>query len=202
MRPISAIEKAKAIFQEHQGVMRTSQAIRMGIAPRTLYAMRDAGTILQEGRGLYRLAGTSAGSYTDLIHVSLRAPKGVICLISALAFHELTTQIPHYVYLALPQSSEKPRIEYPPLRIFWLSAGPFMAGIEEHVLDGIPVRIYSLEKTVVDCFKFRNKIGLDVALDALKECLRSRRGQVDVLEKYARIDHVEKVIHPYLEALV
>jgi predicted transcriptional regulator of viral defense system len=164
--------------------------------------MRDAGLVVQESRGLYRLAETPVGSYPDLIHVALRVPKGVICLISALAFHDLTTQIPHYVYLALPQYSEKPRIEYPPLRIFWVSPEPFLAGIEEHVLDGTPVRIFSLEKTVADCFKFRNKIGLDVALEALKDCLRTRRCQIDVLEKYARIDRVEKVIRPYLEALL
>jgi predicted transcriptional regulator of viral defense system len=202
MPPSSSIDKALAIFRQHQGVMRTSQAIGQGIAPRTLYALRDTGLITQESRGLYRLSEMPAGSYSDLIQVALKVPKGVICLISALAFHELTTQIPHYVYLALPQSSEKPRLAYPPIRIFWLSQGPFSNGVEEHILEGVPVRIYSREKTVADCFKFRNKIGLDVALEALKDCLQTKRCQIDLLERYARIDRVENVLRPYLEALL
>jgi predicted transcriptional regulator of viral defense system len=198
----NAIDRATEIFLNHNGILRTQQAIRLGIAPRTLYRMRDAGLILRESRGLYRLADTVLGSNTDLVQVALKIPKGVVCLISALSFHELTTQIPHQVYIALPIDAEKPRLEYPPLRIFWLSQKTYSAGIERHELDGIPVKIYGIEKTIADCFKFRNKIGLDVALEALRNYRRTEGFNVGTLLHYARIDRVEQVIRPYLEAVV
>ena len=106
----NAIDRATKIFQDHNGILRTQQAIRYGIAPRTLYEMRDVGKILRESRGLYRMADADLGSHTDLVQVALRIPKGVICLISALSFHDLTTQIPHQVYVALPIDAEKPRL--------------------------------------------------------------------------------------------
>ena len=198
----NAIDRANKIFQDHNGFLRTHQAIRLGIAPRTLYKMRDTGLILRESRGLYRLVGVELGSNTDLIQVALRVPKGVICLISALSFHELTTQIPHQVYVALPIDAEKPRLEYPPLRIFWLSQKSYSAGIENKELDGISVNIYRIEKTIADCFKFRNKIGLDVALEALKDYRKREDFNIGTLLHYARIDRVERVIKPYLEAIV
>ena len=198
----NAIERATEIFLNHNGILRTQQAIRLGIAPRTFYRMRDAGLILRESRGLYRLADTVLGSNTDLVQVALKIPKGVVCLISALSFHELTTQIPHQVYIALPIDAEKPRLEYPPLRIFWLSQKTYSAGIKRHELDGIPVKIYGIEKTIADCFKFRNKIGLDVALEALRNYRRTEGFNVGTLLHYARIDRVERVIRPYLEAIV
>lgn len=198
----NAIDRATEIFLNHNGILRTQKAIRLGIAPRTLYRMRDAGLILRESRGLYRLADTVLGSNTDLVQVALKIPKGVICLISALSFHELTTQIPHQVYIALPIDAEKPRLEYPPLRIFWLSQKTYSAGIENHELDGIPVKIYGIEKTIADCFKFRNKIGLDVALEALRNYRKREGFNVGTLLHYARIDRVERVIRPYLEAVV
>jgi len=164
--------------------------------------MRNAGLILCESRGLYRLVDAELGSNLDLVQAALRIPKGVICLISALSFHELTTQIPHQVYIALPIDAEKPRLEYPPLRIFWLSQKVYSAGIENHKIDGIPVRIYGIEKTVADCFKFRNKIGLDVALEALRGYRRREGFNIETLLHYARIDRVERIIKPYLEAVV
>jgi len=196
-----AFEKARKIFLDHNGLLRTEQAMEQGIAPRTLYAMRDAGVLRRESRGVYRLAEALFGSQIDLAHVALRVPKGVVCLISALDFHELTTQIPHAIYLALPNQAEKPRLEYPPLRLFWLSPKPYAMGIEEHRIEGVTVQIYCLEKTIADCFKFRNKIGLDVALEALKEALRYRRCTIEGLLWYAHIDRVERVIRPYLETL-
>src|SRR4030066_76859 len=118
---MNSMDRAIKIFRDHNGILRTRQAIRFGIAPRTLYEMRDAGIILRESRGLYRLAEIELNSNTDLIQVGLRIPRAVICLISALSFHNLTTQIPHQIYIALPVSAENPRLEYPPFRIFWLS---------------------------------------------------------------------------------
>jgi predicted transcriptional regulator of viral defense system len=181
--------------------MRTSQALLEGIQPRTLYQMRDRGLLVQEGRGLYRLAGVQIWSDPDLAIVSLRIPKGVICLISALYFHHLTTQIPHEVHIALPKDSEKPRLEYPPARFFWISPKSFEAGIEEHIVDHVTVRVYSLAKTIADCFKFRNKIGMEVALEALREGIRQNRCTPDQILHFARINRVERIVLPYLEVL-
>jgi predicted transcriptional regulator of viral defense system len=197
----NAFERAAKIFNDHHGILRTQQAIRLGIAPRTLYQMRAAGIILRESRGLYRLADAEPGAYSDLVQVALSIPKGVVCLISALAFYDLTTQIPHQVYVALPIHAEKPRLEYPPMRLFWLSQKTYSAGIETHELDGIAVRIFALEKTIADCFKFRNKVGLDVAVEALRDYRKRADFNIAALLHYARIDRVERVIKPYLEAL-
>lgn len=195
------IEKALTIFQQHSGTLHTSQAFRLGITPRTLYALRDAGRIEEVTRGVYQLPNISHIQFADLTQVALRIPKGIICLISALAYHDLTTQIPHKVYVALPLDAEKPRLTYPPVRLFWLSPAAYFAGVEEYLLDGVTVRIYSREKTIADCFKYRNKIGLEVALEALKEGLR-QGCKPDTLFQFARIDRVEKIIRPYLEALL
>ena len=199
----NAIKVATQAFRKHGGMLRTTQAIRLGIQPRTLYAMRDTGSILQLGRGLYRLAELPPLSNPDLVSVALSAPKGVICLISALAFHEITTQIPHEVHLAVKQYKGRlPRIEHPPVRVFWFSGKAFHEGIETHILDGVPVNIYSPEKTVADCFKHRNKIGLDVAIEALRLCRQRKRSSVDKLMYFTKIDRVEKIMRPYLEAML
>lgn len=198
---MNTIERAIKLFQQHSGWLRTSQAIRLGIAPRTLYALRDAGRLEEVTRGVYRLPGLPVSEHADLAQVALRIPKGIICLISALAFHTMTTQIPHEVYVALPLDAEKPRLVYPPVRLFWLSRQAHAAGVEEHVLDGVTVRIYGREKTVADCFKYRNRIGLNVALEALKEGL-DRGCKPETLLEFARIDRVERVMRPYLEALL
>ena len=127
---------------------------------------------------------------------------GIGCSISALDFHQLTTQIPYKLYIAIPRDGKAPRIEYPPLDIVYLSKQPYSAGIEQHLLDGIPVRIYSREKTVADCFKFRKKIGLDIALEALRDYLRQPKRDIEGLLNFARINRVEKIIRPYLQALL
>ncbi len=199
MKP-NSIEKALQVFQRHSGRLRTSEAIRLGIAPRTLYALRDSGQIKEVTRGIYQLPGIPMDEEPDLVQVSLRVPKGVICLVSALAFHNLTTQIPHAVYVALPIDAEKPRLVYPPLRLFWLSPSAYQAGIEEHQSGEVAIRIYGREKTIADCFKFRNKIGLEVALEALKEGLHQGCTPSALLE-YARIDRVERILSPYLQVL-
>ncbi len=195
------IQSALKVFQKHKGVMRSSQIFAEGIQPRTLYQMRDDGLLVQEGRGLYRLADQQVWSDPDLAIVSLRVPKGVICLISALYFHKLTTQIPHQVQVALPKDSEKPRLPYPPTRFFWISPQAFEAGIEKHTIDQVEVKVYSVAKTIADCFKFRNKIGMEVALEALREGLRQQKCTSNEILRFARIDRVERILLPYLEAL-
>ncbi len=195
-------KKAKAIFQRHGGALRTGEAIRCGIHPRTLYAMRDAGIVEQLSRGLYRLAELPPLSNQDLVTVSLRVPNGVMCLISALAFHELTTQIPHEVYIALERGSEAPRLEHPPLRVYWFTGRAFTEGFRSYEVDGVPVRVYDPEKTIADCFKYRNKLGLDVAIEALRIWRRRKDYSIERLMGRARICRVERLIRPYLEAIV
>ncbi|MBP6178488.1 MAG: type IV toxin-antitoxin system AbiEi family antitoxin domain-containing protein [Anaerolineales bacterium] len=195
------IHTAIKVFQKQNGIARSAQIFKLGVQPRTLYQMRDEGLVVSEGRGLYRLANSQPWSDPDLAIVSLRIPKGVICLISALYFHHITTQIPHEVYVALPKDSEKPRIHYPPTRFFWISQEPFKSGVETHKTDGVEIKVYGVAKTIADCFKFRNKIGMDVALEALHEGLRSKKCTPDQIMGFARVDRVERVLLPYLEAL-
>lgn len=197
----NTFDKVIAIFQAHQGMLQTKQAIRLGISPRILYQLRDSGILARESRGLFRLADAEVGAEHDLVQAAIKVPKGVICLISALAFHELTTQIPHQVYVALPSDAEKPRLDYPPLRLFWLSPKTYSAGIQRYELEGEQVKIYCVEKTIADCFKYRNKIGLDVALEALRAYRKWREFNPETLLHFARIDRVERVVKPYLEVL-
>jgi predicted transcriptional regulator of viral defense system len=200
--PIASTQKVRTLFKRHGGVLRTQQAIDAGIHPRTLYALRDAGVLECLSRGVYRLADAPPLANPDLVTVSLRAPEGVICLVSALAFHGLTTQIAHEVYLALPRGSERPRIDFPPVRTFWFTSNAFEAGIEKQILDGYPVRIYCAEKTLADTFKYRNKIGMETALEAIRLYKSKRRMNVEMLLKFADICRARKVMQPYLEAIL
>ncbi len=195
-------QNAREIFERHHGLMTKKQAVAAGMSPNTFYAMRDAGVTAKISGGWYGLADLPPISQPDLATVALRAPKGVVCLISALSFHELTTQVPHMVYLALEKDSAEPRIDYPPVRTFRFSGESFQAGVEIHSIDGIKTKIYCAEKSIADCFKFRNRIGLDVALEALRLYRRSSNFDAVRLLEYARICRVEKVIKPYLEAIL
>jgi predicted transcriptional regulator of viral defense system len=200
--PRRSFQTAEKIFRENNGILRTGQAKRLGIHEPTLIQMWQAGLLEKEARGLYRLADLPPLSHPDLVQIAMRVPKAVFCLISALDFHQLTTQIPYKVYIAIPRETKAPRIEYPPLDIIYLSKKPYSAGVEQRLLDGVPVRIYNREKTVADCFKFRKKIGLDIALEALKDYLRQPKRDIEGLLKFARINRVEKIIGPYLRALL
>jgi predicted transcriptional regulator of viral defense system len=202
MATLKSVQNAITLFRQHGGILRTAEALRLGIHPRTLYAMRDSGTLERLSRGLYRLTALPPLAHPDLVTVALRAPKAVICLVSALAFHELTTQVPHAVDIALHSQTERPRLDYPPLRIFWFSGCAWSEGIETHMVDNIPIHIYGPEKSVTDCFKYRRKIGLDIALEALKLYRQRRDFDIDNLLRYARICRVETVMHSYLEALL
>lgn len=204
MRAISdeTIERAGQVFARYGGTMRMSDAVAAGIHRRTLYAMHDAGLLLRLSRGVYRLAELPELSSPDLATVAARAPDAVICLISALAYHELTTQIPHWVDIAIRRHRREPRIAYPPTRVFEFGPKAFAAGIEEHLLDGIRVRIYEAEKTLADCFKYRNRLGLDIALEALRLYLARPEIDTTALIGYARICRVERVMRPYVEALL
>ena len=164
--------------------------------------MRDNGTLATVSRGVYRLADSEPLGNPDLVTVATRVQGGIICLISALAFHEITTQIPHEVHVALQRGAEKPRLDYPPITLYWFSNMAYSAGVETRELDGVSVRIYSPEKTLADCFKFRNKVGLDTAVEAVRFYRERRNVNVDALMRYAGICRVEKIMRPYLEALL
>ncbi|MCL4851115.1 MAG: type IV toxin-antitoxin system AbiEi family antitoxin domain-containing protein [Bryobacteraceae bacterium] len=184
-------------------MLRTSEAIRLGIHPRTLYGLRDRGDIEQVARGFYRLAETQALTNPDLVTVALRVPRAVVCLISALAHHGLTTEVPHTIDIALPGHAQIPKLDGIPIRVFWYSEPSFSTGVESVSVDGVTVRIYSAEKSIADCFKYRNKIGLDVAVHALRSYMeRTRIRDLKLLSKFARVDRVERVMRPYLEAVL
>jgi len=183
-------------------MVRSSEALRVGIHSRTLCQLREEGILEQVSRGIYHLANQATISNPDLVTVAMRIPKAVVCLISALAFHELTTQIPHAVYIALKKGAEPPRLEYPPISVHRFSAVSLNAGIEQHLLDGVKVRIYSPEKTLADVFKFRNKIGMDVVIEALNLYKTRKAFNLGELLKYAGICRIEKVMRPYLEAMI
>jgi predicted transcriptional regulator of viral defense system len=193
--------RAIQLFRSHPAGLRAQEALRLGVQPRTLYALRDRGELEVLSRGLYRLASLPPLTEPDLVIVGRKVRRGVICLVSALAFHGLTTQVPHAVYIALERGSEPPRLAHPPLRVFWFSGAAFREGIDDYTVDGMILRVYGPEKTVADCFKFRNKLGLDVALEALRLWRRRSGARVDELLRYARTDRVERIIRPYLEAL-
>ena len=190
------------VFRQHNGILRTAEAIKLGIHPTYLYKLRDEGILESLGRGVFRLASMPDFSEPDLVLATKRIPQGVICLISALSYYELTTQIPHFVYMALPRTSRRPQAGYPPLRCFWYSKCAYEAGVETISVNGFPVKIYSIEKTLADCLKFRQKIGMDVVLEALKEYWRKGRTDLDKLYDYAKICRVEKILQPIMETIV
>jgi len=179
-----------------------SEAMGHGITRYMLYSLRDKGVIEQVSRGIYRLVELPPISNPDLVTVSLRFPNAVICLVSALAYHEITTQIPHEVSVAVPRDSRIPSLDYPPIQAHKFSKVAYKAGIEQHRIDEVPVKIYNPEKTLSDCFKFRNKIGMDVVLEALKLYKTRKKFNLSELLEYAKICRVERVMRPYLEATI
>lgn len=201
-RPTTPFKDAVRLFRDRGGMMRMAEAVRAGVHRRTLYALRDAGDLEQLGRGLYRLADAPPLSNPDLVAVARRVPRGVVCLVSALHFHDLTTQVPHEVYLAVPRGSEPPRVDYPPVRVFRVGDRAFAEGVETHDLDGTPVRVYSREKTLADCFKYRSRVGLDTAVEAVRRYRDQGRTDVESLLRAARACRAENVMRPYLEAIL
>lgn len=196
------IRMAAEIFRRHGGILTTAEALTRGIHQRTLYEMRDSGTVERLERGLYRLADLPRLSDPDLVTVARKIPQGVVCLISALHFHDMTSQIPHEVSIALRRGSELPRLEFPPIKAYWFSGEAFTAGVEEYVIDKTPVRIYGAEKTLADCFKYRNKIGMDTVREALELYADRNKRDRRKLLRFARICRVEAVMKPYLEAFL
>lgn len=173
-----------------------------GWSPQLLLKLHRSGQLQRVTRGLYSLPDSEMNEHQSLVEVCRRVPKAVICLLSALQFHEIGTQLPHEVWIALPEATQTPAIDYPPLRVARLRGEAYSEGIQTIVEQGSMIRVYSLAKTIADCFKFRHKIGLDVALEALKDAWRQRKLNIDDVTRFARINRVAQVMQPYLETVV
>jgi predicted transcriptional regulator of viral defense system len=194
--------KYKKIFLENHGILRASKAAKLGIPRHLIYEMLDKNILVREAEGIYRLANMQPLSNPDLIQVALLVPKSVFCLISALYFYDLTTQIPHQVYVALPRNTKTPKLEYPPIKVFHFGTKAYSSGIEEKIIDGIKIQIYSREKTIADCFAYREKIGVDIAIEALKDYFLQPNPNPNEIMSYAEINRVEKTIYPYIKTLL
>jgi len=184
------------------GVVRPKDLAGKGISRTALQRLVNGGAIERRGRGLYVVSGVDLGEKQTVIEASRRIPEGIVCLLSALQFHDFTTQTAHEIWMALPAKAWRPRNPGLPLRFVFLSGPALETGIQQHRIHGVPVRVYSPAKTVADCFKFRNKVGLDVALEALREGWRARRFQIDELTAAAKACRVWGVMRPYMEALL
>ena len=186
---------------EKSGIIRPRDLELHGIPREYLVRLRKLGLIKKTGRGLYTKSDMKPGEHYSLAEAAKKVPNGVICLLSALNFHNLTTELPFEVWMAIDVKAWMPKSDTVPLRIVRFSKKALSTGIEEHILEGVKVRIYNPAKTVADCFKYRNKIGLDVALESLKECWKQKLCTIDQIWKYAGICRVLNVIRPYLESL-
>lgn len=193
-------EQIIQLIQENT-LIRSRDIDKLNIPREYLKRLQQNGVIEQIGRGLYSLPDSLDTEYANLAELAVRVPNAVICLLSALSFHGLTTQLPFEIWLAIEGTSWKPKIDYPPIQVVRFSGKAFDFGIEEHQVNDVPVQVYSIAKTIADCFKFRNKIGTDIALEALREALREKRTPIDDIWKAAKICRVHNVMKPYLEAI-
>ena len=184
------------------GVVRAREIRKAGLHPQYLRKLCKSGHLIRTGRGLYVLADGDFTEHHSLAEACKRVPHGIICLLSALSYHEIGTQNPHQIWMAIDRAMRKPKVDYPPIRIFRFSGPSLEEGIEEKKIEGVSVRVYNPAKTVADCFKYRNKVGIDVAIEALKECWRFRRCTTDEFVHYARICRVQNIMQPYMEAIV
>jgi len=183
------------------GLLRASDLDRIGAPRVVLTRLTAAGQLERVERGLYRLPGVHGSEHESLATVAARVPQAVFCLLTALQFHELTTQLPRQVWIAMPRGSHVPRLDHPPIRMVQFTGDAYTAGIEEVERDGVRLRVYSAAKTVADCFKHRNKIGLDVALEALKDARARGMISIDDIWRNAQVCRVTQVIRPYLESM-
>lgn len=199
----SELSKTELILEliHHQGVLRRKDLEEHGIHHDYLRRLEEQGVLARSGRGIYTLVEADLSEHQTLVEASKRIPRGVVCLLSALQFHEVTTQAPFEVWLAIHHKAWSPQEPMLPIRIIYMSGKAFESGIETHRVKGVEVRVYDLAKTIADYFKYRNKIGLDVALEALREGWRGRHVTMDQLWHYAKICRVQTVMRPYLESL-
>jgi predicted transcriptional regulator of viral defense system len=187
---------------KRQPLVRSRDVEARGIARESLLRLYRQGLLVRQARGVYALPESPVTEHHSLAIAAKRTPGGVICLLSALRFHGLTTQDPHEVWMAIDFKAHKPSAASPALRVVRFSGPALLEGIEHHTLEGVRVPIYSAAKTVADCFKYRNKLGVDVAIEALRDALRSRKATVDQIHRFAKVCRVANVIRPYLESAV
>lgn len=200
-KPQTTQEQSVLRLAGQHGLLHTRDIAAAAIPTVVLTRLVRRGRLLRAGRGVYTLPGRPGSAHRSLAEVALRAPRGVICLLSALRVHEIGTQAPFEVWLALPAGVAAPRIDSPTIRVVRMTGESLVQGIQRVELDGVKVPVYDAAKTIADCFKFRNKIGLDVALEALREAWRERKVKTDALWRYAKVNRVANVMRPYLETL-
>ena len=188
-------------YVSQHGIVRPRDIEAIGFPREYLLRLHRQGKVVRSGRGLYSLPDAAITERHSYAEVARRVPGSIFCLLSALAFHEITTQSPASVWIALPKGARRPAISTPSLRVVRLSGPSLTEGIENHKVEGVTIRVYSVAKTVADCFKFRNKVGLDVAIEALKDALREKKATVNEIYRYAKVCRVGNVIRPYMEAL-
>lgn len=196
----NAHRAALQIVADLGGTSHTGEILAAGLHARDLYAARDEGALVEVTRGVFRLADLPL-TEPDLVAVATRMPKAVLCLVTALHLHGLTQEIPRAVHIALPRGVHPARLHHPPLEVYHLSAASYATGTELRRIDGLPMRVTTPSKSVCDAFKFRSRVGLETAIDALKQALRSRAATPSEIDVMARADRVQAVVRPYLEAL-
>lgn len=196
------INEAKDIISFKGGIIRTSEAIKAGIYSRTLYQMRDRGELDELSRGVYVLPDSCDYENPDLVIIAKRIPNAVLTLVSALSFHDLTTQIPSEISIALPKGIKPPKIDYPNIKVHNFSEISYNLGIEKHVKDCVSIKVYDAEKTIVDCFRFRNKLGMEIVLEALKFYKSRKKQNWNKIMDYAEKTRIQSKIFPYLEAML
>jgi len=199
--PTSPLEMRTLAAVQRRGLLRPSDLAELGIPRAALYRLVRKGRIERQARGLYVLADHEYSTQHVLAQVARRVPSSVLCLLSALRFHDLTTQAPSEVWIMLSEKARKPKLDYPRLVVARSSGEALSEGIEVHEIEGVNVRVYSAAKTVADCFKYRNRIGIDVAVEALRDYTRRHRGGANELVRFARICRVSRVMQPYLDSI-
>ncbi len=189
-------------YVRDRGLVRPRDLEQLGIPRAVLKRLLERGWLVRRARGIYATPDHEPTEHTDLAAVAALAPNAVVCLLSALRFHELTTQNPFEVWIMIHKSAHRPALKHPPVRVVRASGAPLDEGVVGHPIEGVIVRVTCPAKTVADCFRFRNKVGTDVAIEALRDCLRQRKATMDELHRYATIDRVANVMRPYMESLV
>ncbi|OAI50617.1 transcriptional regulator [Opitutia bacterium SCGC AG-212-L18] len=188
-------------FIQSTGMARLSEIKKLGIHPEYIRRLWKLGKLIKLSRGIYTTSEYDPTEHHSIAEVCKQAPNVILCLLSALVFHDLTTQMPHEIWIAIDNKARKPKIESPPIRVLRFSGRSLNEGVEEHIIQGCVVKVYNPAKTVADCFKYQNKIGLDVALEALHDTLRQKKATYNEILHYAKICRVEKIITPYLESI-
>lgn len=201
-QPASSTEK-KVLYLARKGrILRPKDLLAKGLPTDYLWRLHQQQKLEKVGRGMYVAPSAALNEHQTVVQAALRVPRGVICLLSALRFHELTTQAPFEIWMAIDVKARAPKEEIIPLRIVRFSGKALTAGVETHSIEGVTVKVYKPAKTVADCFKYRNKIGLDVAIEALRDCWKKKKATADELWHYAKVCRVARVMRPYLESVV